>query len=116
LPDCPIREQCVVVTLNGVTAARRKLRAGPFEIRIEVPVEFRYQAVHLVLKASRFFVPAAVDGTPARRRLCYLLREVALREQPAQGSAVPCASFDEPQLEHAEVEDPGVGCDPLSSP
>ncbi len=116
LPDCPIQEQCVAVVLNGVTAARRRLRTGPFEIRIKVAVEFRYQPAHLVLKASRFFVPAAVGRTPDRRRLCYLLREVALGEPPAQGSAVPCASLDEPQLEHAEVEDPSVAADPLSSP
>lgn len=115
LPDCPLREQDLAVTLNGVRVVRPKLRTGPFEIQIEVPLEFRYQPAHLVLRASRFFVPAAVNRTPDRRRLCYLLKEVALGQRYDQGIALRPISLEQAQPEDAEVEDPQVAGHPPGS-
>jgi len=107
LPTCAIREQRVTVMLNGVPAAQQRVRKGPFEIRIQAPVTSRCQPAHLVLRASRSFVPAV--GRWSGRRLCYVLREVGLANQPGQGRAVPGAPLYQLQLEPAEVEGPGAG-------
>jgi GT2 family glycosyltransferase len=81
LPDCPIREQRLSVVMNGRLLAEEKFTTGEFEIRLKVPIEFRYQPLEIGLKASRSFLPARLGGSPDRRRLCYLLREVTLSER-----------------------------------
>jgi glycosyltransferase involved in cell wall biosynthesis len=115
LPECPIREQGLIVILNGARALQRRVRTGPFEIPISVPLEFRYQPAHLKLKAARGFVPAAGSRSSDRRRLCYVLKGVALGQWCDQGTAVRPISLEQPQPEHAEVEDARVGGHPPAS-
>ena len=75
LPDCPITPQKLSVSMNGAVVAKETLGHGDFEIRVRVPIEYRYQPVHLRLKAPRAFKPCERAD---RRHLCYLLREIGL--------------------------------------
>lgn len=86
LPNCPTREQRLAIRMNGLKVAEETLRPGAFELLVKIPPEFRDQPLEVVLKARHSFRERA----GRRRRLCYLLREIAaVPAGSGQGSAIP---------------------------
>ena len=69
-----VHGQTIELLIDGRTADRRRVEAGPF--RFTVPVERKAGLLDVELRSDRYFVPRRVGLGEDGRRLSYLLDRI----------------------------------------